>query len=302
MKISKIVEICDYVFCGEDIEVDNIKYSGCADKNSIAIVRNSHEVDATDARCVLSTPGLFLTDKTIIYTNDDLELAAVKIAKVIMESEKKSVSEPIKYATVDNYFLGRNVSIGEGTIILPNVCIDDDVTIGANCVIGPNAHVGRGTIIKNNVKIGTGAYVGAESFYHYFDKYLQEFEGIGNVIVEDFVSVGNHTIIQRGTFSDTIIGKASRIGNQVDIGHDTIIGENTKIVSQVGIASNVTIGRNVLIYGQVGVANHVTIGDYATIYAKSLVTKNVKENQSVSGIYAREHREELRTRAKVLKL
>lgn len=153
-----------------------------------------------------------------------------------------------------------------------------------------------------DVSIGDGTIIGAESFYHYFDNGLQEFEGLGTVIINDNVSIGSNTIIQRGTFSDTLIGARSRIGNLIDIGHDVFIGHDCKIVSQTGIASNVRIKNYVTIYGQVGVANGINIGNQAVVYAKSLVTKNIDDNQHVSGMYARDHIDELRIQAKLRKL
>ena len=69
-------------------------------------------------------------------------------------------------------------------------------------------------------------------------------------------------------------------------------------MSQVGICGNVTIGNRVQIFGQAGVANWVTIGDDAIILAKSGVTKNISAGQKVSGMFAREHRKELKRLAK----
>ena len=56
------------------------------------------------------------------------------------------------------------------------------------------------------------------------------------------------------------------------------------------------------IYGQVGVANGINIGNQAVVYAKSLVTKNIDDNKHVSGMYARDHIDELRIQAKLRKL
>lgn len=301
MKISEIAERSGYEYCGEDIEVDSVRYAEYAEDNSIAIVRNVEAIEKTKAKCVLLQPMLINTNKSIIFTGDSLEFASVRIAQILQE-EKQQQSKCVKYTLQDDYFIGENVTIGNNTFICPNVCIDNNVVIGNNCYIAANSHIGSGVIIKNGVKIGDGSTVGADSFYHYYDNGLQEFEGLGTVIIEDSVSIGSQTIIQRGTFSDTIIGTRSRIGNLIDIGHDVVVGHDCKVVSQTGIASNVKIHNFVTIYGQVGVANDVSIGDKAVVYAKSLVTKNVNDNQHVSGIYAREHIEELRIQAKLKKL
>lgn len=301
MKVSEIAKRSGYEFCGDDFEIDSLRFAECAEKNSIAIVQKPDCIESVKARCVLAQPMLLNTDKTIIFAGDSLEYAAVKIAR-ILQMENGAYIRTVKYRLCDEYYLGDNVVIGSNTYIGPNACIDNDVYIGDNCFISSNAHIGMGTVIKNGVKIGNGTTVGSDSFYHYYDDGLQEFEGIGNVVIEDEVSIGNNTTVQRGTFSDTIIGARSKIGNLIDIGHDVCIGHDCKIVSQTGIASNVNIGDYVTIYGQVGVSNNVCIGNKAVVYAKSLVTKNVNENRHISGMYARDHVEELKIQAKLRKL
>lgn len=301
MRISEIAKRSGYEFCGEDIDVASLRYAEYAEDNSIAIVENADCIEGVKAKCVLVQPMLINSDKSIIFAGDSLEFASVKIARILQE-EKKQYSQLVKYKKQDNFYLGENVSIGNNTFIGPNVCIDNNVVIGNHCYISANSHISSGVIIRNGVKIGDGTTVGADSFYHYFDDGLQEFEGLGTVIIEDNVSIGNKTIIQRGTFSDTIIGARSKIGNLIDIGHDVVIGHDCKIVSQTGIASNVRIRDYVTIYGQVGIANSVCIGEKAVVYAKSLVTKEVNDNQHVSGIYARDHAEELRIQDKLRRL
>lgn len=302
MKISEIAEKCGYQYCGNDYDVNLVREWNCADKNDIAIIKSDEYISETNANCILTEPTIIMTDKTIIYAADPIEYAAIRIA-LLLQSEKIQSDCQSQYVVKDNYYIGNNVVIGKNTYIGPNTCIDNDVIIGDNCNISSNVHIGKGTIINNGVKIGNGSFVGSESFYHYYDDDgLKEFEGLGIVIIEDEVYIGNNTTIQRGTFSDTIIGSRSKIGNLIDIGHDVCIGTDCKVVSQTGIASKVRIGNYVTIYGQTGISNNVVIGDRAIVYAKSLVTKSVKENQHVSGMYARNHTDELRIQAKIRRL
>lgn len=301
MKVSEIAKRCGYNFCGRDVEVTSVRYAGCAFPDSVAIIRKKEQIASTQASCILMRPDVVGTDKTIIYTADSLEVSAVKIARLLMKEAGKPEKMPVKYRCVDQYYVGERVAIHESAFVSPNVYIEDDVTIGEGCYIEPNVHIGRGCILKKNVHVGTGSAIGTKSFYHYFDDSLEEFEGAGSVVIEDNVSIGNHTTIQRGTFSDTIIGEGSKLGNLIDIGHDVVIGKDVKIVSQAGIASDVVVGDRVLICGQAAISNHVVIGDGSTVYARSMVTKNVAANQQVSGTYARDHKEVLRVQAKLYK-
>ena len=302
MKISELAKRCEYEFSGEDREVDSILYSHCAKESSIAIINNISEVDKTKAKCILSKPVFINTDKTILYMMDSIEVAVVKVAKVLMDTNEIKIYSLPNYTKVVDYDCGKNIKIGKDTITSPNVYIGDDVQIGNSCFIEPNVNIGSGTIIKDNVYISSFSSIGTKSFYHYYEEGLQEFSGVGKVIIDSNVSIGNHTTIQRGTFSDTFIGNGCKIGNLIDIGHDVQIGCECKIVSESGIASNVNVGNHVQIFGQVGIANHVQIGDFVTIMAKSLVAKNIHSGKTVSGMYAREHLEELRFQAKLRSL
>lgn len=302
MKLSELAQRCGYEFYGQDMDVLSIRFSDCADTKSIAIIKNNKEIEQTAARCLLVKPTMLRTDKSLLFTSDSIDLASVKVANILYENEMEQNKHMISYKKVNEYYIGKNVEIGRQTYISPNVYIGNNVIIGEECVIEPNVKIGSNVIIGNKVYIAAGSCVGANSFCHYLEDGLKEFPGIGSTIISDEVHIGNNVTIQRGTFSDTYIGTACKIGNLIDIGHDVRIGNNCKIVSQTGIAGNVNIGEYVHIFGQVGISNNVTIGDYVTVYAKSLVTKDVLEYQRISGIYAREHIEELRIQAKIRKL
>ena len=300
MKISELTKLCGYEFFGEDLDVCSIRCFDHANENDIAIIKDLDCIEQTKAKCVLLSPTVVNTNKTILFTCDSIDLASVKLGKLL--KEKNPYKEQKQYKRQGHFFVAGNVKIGKGTVIGPNVCIEANTVIGNDCYISSNSYIGAGTILGNNIKVGSGTIIGADSFYHYYDQGLQEFEGLGRVIIKDRVSIGNNAIIQRGTFSDTIIGDRSKIGNLIDIGHDVEIGCDCKVVSQTGIASDVKIQNNVIIYGHVAIANYVCIGENAVIHAKSLVTKNIPQNQHVSGIFAQEHKKELRMQAKLRRI
>lgn len=293
---------CGYEYFGEDREVTSIRFSHCADKDSIAIANCENEIEKTEAMCVLTQPTMFCTEKSLVFASDPLEFAAVKAAQILYGDLLYEINGLVAYKKIDHYYCGKNVVIGKNTYIAPNVCIGNNVVIGEGCIIEMNVKIGSNTCLGNHVHISNGSSIGANSFYHFYDHGLQQFSGVGKTMINDNVHIGSNTIVQRGTFSDTYIGSNSQIGNLIDIGHDVYIGDNCKIVSQTGIAGNVRIESHVQIFGQSGIANHVHIGNYSVVMAKSLVTKNVKDHKTVSGIYARDHYEELKTQVKIRKL
>lgn len=302
MRIQEIAKLCGYEFCGVDCDIKTISYASTAFEDSLAIIHRRKEIFSTNARAVLTEPRYVRTNKTILLISEPLDIAAVKVAMLLTQNgEVKLYSRP-EYNFVNGYFIANNVVIGEDTVISPNVFIDEDVKIGNHCVIDPNVQIKGGSVIGSNVHILSGSVIGADAFCHYYDAGLKTFTGIGRTVIEDYVEIGCHTVIQRGTFSDTVIGEGSKIGNLVDIGHDVQIGCNCKIVSQTGIAGQVSIGDWVTIYGQAGIVNHVTVGDRAVVMAQSLVTKDVPIEGKVSGRFARKHSEELRRQAIIDKL
>ena len=302
MKIKKIAEICGYEYCGTDCNIRMISYADTASADSLAIVHTEKEILSTNACAVLAEPRLIKTDKTILMVSDPLDVAAVRVAMALVQNgELKVYGQPV-YNLVNGYFTASNVVIEEGTIVSPNVFIDEDVRIGKRCRIDPNVQIKGGSVIGNDVHISTGSVIGADAFCHYYDGGLRTFPGIGRVVIGNQAEIGCHTIIQRGIFSDTIIGEGSKIGNLIDVGHDVQIGNSCMIVSQSGIAGHVYIGNRVEIYGQTGIANGVTVGDGAVIMAKALVTKDIRSGEKVSGIFARKHEEELRRHVEVNRL
>ncbi len=299
MRIQEIAEICGYEFCGANRNIRMISYADTASEDSLAIAHTQKEILGTKARAVLTEPGLIRTDKTILMISEPLDIAAVKVAMLLVQSGEVKFYGKQDYNIINGYHAATNVMIGKGTVISPNVFIDEDVKIGNGCIIDPNVYIKGGSVIGNKVHISSGSVIGENAFCHYYDEGLKSFSGIGKAIIGDHVEIGCHSVIQRGVFSDTVIGEGSKIGNLVDIGHDVRIGSHCKIVSQTGIAGRASIGDWVTVYGQTGITNHITIGDRAIIMAQSLVTKDVKAGEKVSGRFARKHSEELRKEAKI---
>jgi UDP-3-O-[3-hydroxymyristoyl] glucosamine N-acyltransferase len=99
---------------------------------------------------------------------------------------------------------------------------------------------------------------------------------IGNVILEDYVSVGANATIDCATMGSTIIHEGSKIDNLVQIAHNVVIGKHSIVVAQVGIAGSVRIGERVLIGGQAGIIGHIEIGDDTAIGAQSGISKNIR--------------------------
>ena len=170
--------------------------------------------------------------------------------KTVEEINKTKFNEKVKFGK--NVLIGHNVSIGLNCLIGHNTIIEKNVSIGNNCSIGSNTII-RNSLIKHNVKILDNCIIGKHGFGFFpNDNQNLRYPHMGIVIIEDGCEIGCGSTIDRGSMSNTIIGKNTYLDNQIHIAHNVKIGENSIIAGQVGIAGSSVIGNNVKIGGQAG--------------------------------------------------
>ena len=163
--------------------------------------------------------------------------------------------EKVKFGK--NILIGKNIKIGSNCSIGHNTIIEKNVSIGDNCSIGSNVII-RNSLIGNNVHILDNCVVGKKGFGFFPNKNSNyRYPQIGAVIIEDNVEIGCGSTIDRGSLSNTIIGKNTFLDNQIHIAHNVKIGQNCIIAGQVGFAGSSTIGNNVMIGGQAGISGHL---------------------------------------------
>ena len=186
-----------------------------------------------------------------------------------------------------NILIGKNVTIGKNCFIGHNSIIESNVIIGDNCSIGSNVII-RNTLIKNNVSILDGCIIGKKGFGFFPNqKKNVRYPHIGMVIIEDDCEIGCGSTIDRGSLSNTIIGKNTFLDNQVHVAHNNKIGDNCIIAGQVGFAGSSTLGNNVMVGGQAGISGHLKIGNNVQIAGGSGVIKNISDNSKVMGYPAK---------------
>ena len=306
IRLCDIAAELDFTTAGDDeAEIFSLKYAHEADELSLAIAYSEKDILRTRAQSVLTKPRLVPVEKNFLYCDfKEFNAAIIKVARLmIAEGIYPDYEKNFEQTARDNSMFGANVEVGEGTSIAPFVSVGENVKLGKNCKIDSGVFIGSGSRIGDGVKILSGSRIGVNCHYHYeVDGKQKSFCGVGRTIIGDGVEIGANTVIQRGSFSDTVIGAGTIIGNLVEIGHDVKIGADCLIVSQVGIAGNVTIGDRVQIFGQAGIKDWVTIGEGAIILSKSGVTKNIRAGKKVSGMFSREHKDELKRLAKLKKI
>ena len=183
--------------------------------------------------------------------------------------------------------VGEGAHIGRGTIIGPGAVIGPGVAIGRDCEIGARAVVGF-ALIGDRVRIYAGAIVGEAGFGATPGPTgLIDIPQLGRVIIQDGVTIGAGTCIDRGAFGDTVIGENTKIDNLVQIAHNVRVGRNCVMAAHTGISGSVIIGDGCQFGGRAGIADHVNIGDGARIAAAAGVMKNVPAGETWGGSPAR---------------
>ena len=306
--VTSVRKLVDQYFSDE--KVKDIKDLHSSQRDEITFFHSKkyeHLTKLTKASFCLTTENLksILPDTCKPIISDKVLLHTAQITKIfypesvtddfdntVEDINQTKFKEKVKFGR--NVLIGKNVNIGSNCLIGHNSIIEKNVSIGNNCSIGSNVII-RNSLIKNNVYILDGSIIGKKGFGFFPDKISNyRYPQIGIVIIEDNVEIGCGSTIDRGSLSNTIIGKNTYLDNQIHIAHNVKIGENSMIAGQVGIAGSSVIGSNVKIGGQAGISGHLKIGNNVEIGGGSGVIKDIPDNSKVMGYPAKNIRDFLR--------
>lgn len=183
--------------------------------------------------------------------------------------------------------IGQGARIGRGTWIGPGVAIGPGVLIGRDGVIGPNAVIGF-SLLGDRVTISAGAVLGEAGFGAApGPRGMVDLPQLGRVVIQDNVTIGANSCVDRGAFADTTIGENTKIDNLVHVAHNVRIGRNCVLAAYTGLSGSTVVGDGVAFGGKAGVADHLNIGSGASIGAAASVFKDVPEGETWTGFPAR---------------
>ena len=311
-KISDILQLInlDNFKIINDQEIIDIKDLSTSEKNDITFFHSKkykNNAKNTKASFCITTESLKdelpKNCRPLVVQN-----VLVSTSKVTSKFYPSSVNDNFDYTARDiaetkfkdkvkcgkNVLIGDNVTIGSNCLIGHNTIIEQNVSIGDNCLIGSNVIV-RNTLINNNVTVLDNCVIGKHGFgfFPINEKNLR-YPHIGIVIIGENSEIGCGCTIDRGSMSNTVIGKNTFLDNQIHIAHNVKIGKNSIIAGQVGIAGSSILGDNVRIGGQAGISGHLTIGNNVEIAGGSGVIKDISNNSKVMGYPAKNIRDFLK--------
>ena len=182
----------------------------------------------------------------------------------------------VSFPCAESVFIEKTVTVGRGTVILPNTIIMGNTHIGENCVIGPNSYI-CDTVVGNNTSLNSthcfssriGSGVTAGPFVHVRP----------NCTIADNVHIGNFVEIKNST-----IGEGSKLPHllyvgDADVGRDVNFGCGSVTVNYNGrIKSRTTVKDGAFIGCNTSLVAPVTIGENAFTAAGSTITESVPDN------------------------
>ena len=228
-----------------------------------------------------------LNHSKLIFVKDP-RLSLARILRVLFEVQIKPQIHPTAV-------ISKTARIGKNTFIGPCTTIGDNVSIGNDCEIHGNVTLYPNTIIGNRVKIHSGTVIGSEGFGFQINEegIYESIPHIGGVILENDITIGSNTSIDRGTIDDTVIKKGVKIDNLVHIAHNVIIEENSRIVACAEISGSTTIGKNSWVGPNTTISDKLKIGDSTDIKLGSTVVRDLLPGEAVSSNFAIKHRENM---------
>ena len=214
-------------------------------------------------------------NEVILGANDRVQLNGLN--NIMRKNiNTKHMINGVDIPCTDGVIIGKDVKIGNSTVILPNTIIIGNTVIGNGCTIGPNTYIDNSSVgdnvildnckildstVENDVDAGPFVKVRANSV-------LKKGVHIGN-----FVEVKN-SVVGEGSKSAhlTYIGD-SDVGSGVNFGCGTVTcnydGKNK---------SRCTIGDGAFIGCNTNLIAPVTVGEKAYIAAGSTITDDIPEN------------------------
>jgi UDP-3-O-[3-hydroxymyristoyl] glucosamine N-acyltransferase len=187
-----------------------------------------------------------------------------------------------------------STKIDSSAVVHPSAVIADyGVEIGARAYIGPNVSLAPGVAVGEDCVLHAGVSLGVPGFnVGVFGGRQRITPPLGGVRLEPFVQLLSNVCVARAIYGgDTVLGGETVVDNLVYIAHDVHIGKRVQICALVNVLGRVIVGDYAYLGPSSVIRNGLTVGVRARVSIGAVVTRNVADNEVVSGNFAISHRQ-----------
>lgn len=295
MKSKKISlqEIC--AFLGNEVlnvfgEIDK----ACIDNLADAAHVNSMTLDWVNSNKVDKQLIAERSVAKVLVVDPEVSYSKEMVGKTILQ-----VASPrLAMAKIANHFFieCKSPGIHPSAVIDNEAVIDSSAHIGPGCIVG-KSHIGADTVLVANITvyddvtigerclIQAGVVIGTDGLGCSRDEngVLTKFPHLGGVKIGNDVEIGANSQIAKGSFSDTIIEDGCKMNGLCFIAHNCHLEKNVWITGDTMLCGSVYVKKNTTIFSNVVVRDQRVIGEGVTIGMGSVVTKNVPDGETWVG-------------------
>lgn len=195
----------------------------------------------------------------------------------------------------DRHDIHPSAQIHPSAVVGKNVMISKGVTVGAHATIEDNSIIGEDTWIGPNVVVGgrglQDTYVDGKNMHVAF---------AGGVRIGARCEILSAALIQRPYLCHyTEIGDDTKLGPGANVGHGCRIGKMVMVGVRSVVAGNCTVSDKVWIGASAVISDGLHVGSGARVLLGSVVIRDVKPGESVSGNFALSHTQNLRVHTRL---
>ena len=183
-------------------------------------------------------------------------------------------------------FVGRGARVGEGAVIGCHGYLGAEAWIGAGTVLKPQVTVNDACRVGQRGILHSGVVIGADGFgFAPSQGQWVKIEQLGAVQIGDDVEIGANTCVDRGAFDDTVLEDGVKLDNLVQIGHNVRVGAHSAFAGCVGVAGSARIGKHCTAGGGAIILGHLEIVDHVHITAATVVSRSIRLAGQYSGAF-----------------
>jgi acetyltransferase-like isoleucine patch superfamily enzyme len=185
--------------------------------------------------------------------------------------------------------IGENCNISKLAYIA-----EKNVKIGNNVIIEEFVSIKENTIVGDNTIIRAGSIIGGEGFEFKrmpSDEILPV-KHTGWTVINKYVEIQQNCCVDKAVFpwDKTIIGEYCKLDNLIHIAHGVKLSKGVFVAAGVLTGGRTIIKENTWVGVGAVVSNKLVIGKNASINIGAVVVRDVRDNASVTGNFAIDHK------------